>query len=259
MSVLRAENLGFSYYPANNRALKIFSNLDLNIREGEIFCILGPSGCGKSTLLKILAGFLPPGQGGVFYRDHPVLSPFIKGQMVFQDTAQLFPWLTVKENIVFPLKRKGWGLFPSAGSRSIPDLPDELLKLTGLTDFQDYYPAQLSGGMKQRCALARALFAGPDLLFMDEPFVSLDAPSRSALQKVVLELWKTGGKTILFVTHDIPEALLLSDRLMLITDINMQPRILDNPLPRPRRRMDEDFLREEGRMYSYLESSGMTL
>ncbi len=259
MSVLRAESLGFSYYPAGNRKLEIFSNLNLQIREGEIFCILGPSGCGKSTLLKILAGFLPPGRGEVLYRDHPVRAPFIKGQMVFQDTAQLLPWLTVKENIFFPLKRKRWGIFPSAGNRSVSDLPDELLKLTGLSDFQNFYPAQLSGGMKQRCALARALFAGPDLLFMDEPFVSLDAPSRSALQKVVLELWTTGGKTILFVTHDIPEALLLSDRLMVITEMNREPRILDNPLPRPRRRMDEEFLREENRMYSYLESSGMTL
>ena len=259
MSLLTARNLSFSYALPEERDLPVFKSADISVREGEILCLLGPSGCGKSTLLKILAGFLSPLEGDIRYKGEPVTSPFMKGQMVFQDPSQLLPWLSVRDNILFPLKRS---FFPGkrAGKKESRDeLLEQLLEQTGLGEYSHFYPSQLSGGMKQRCALARALYARPDILFMDEPFGSLDAPSRSTLQKLLLKLWREKKTTILFVTHDIAEALILADRLVLIEGLNSPLQIRNNLLSRPRRRQDEAFLHAEAELYSSLESSGMTL
>ncbi|OQY34345.1 MAG: hypothetical protein B6241_05015 [Spirochaetaceae bacterium 4572_59] len=260
MSLLTAENLSFSYPLDEGKKLDIFHNWNLKVQEGEILCLLGPSGCGKSTVLKLLAGFLAPSSGSVFYRDNPVRAPFKMGQMIFQDPSQLLPWLTVRENVLFPNIRRMPARRRKATLRKEPDEQlQQILGLSGMEEYGDFYPSQLSGGMKQRCALARSLYANPEILFMDEPFVSLDAPSRNSLQKLVLKLWEEKKKTILFVTHDIAEALLLADRLMILSTLNGAVKIQENPLSRPRRRQNPDFLKQEARLYSYLESSEMTL
>ena len=252
MSLLRAENLGFSYALGEGRELSLFSGLDLSVRKGEILCLLGPSGCGKTTLLKLLAGFIAPREGQILYRDSPVSGPFQKGQMIFQDPHQLLPWLTVSQNVVFPRVRSFRKISPDWECES-------LLKETGLEGYGSFHPSQLSGGMKQRCALARSFYADPDILYMDEPFGSLDAPSRQDLQNLLLLLWKERGITILFVTHDIAEALLLSDRILLFPSAGEAPRIEENPLERPRNRRDEKFLKEELRFFTYLSARERTL
>ncbi len=252
MNLLQAENLGFAYPLADGGELSLFSGLDLGVPKGEILCLLGPSGCGKTTLLKLLAGFILPREGQVLYEGKPVSGPFQKGQMIFQDPHQLLPWLTVSQNVEFPR-------FRSFRKKSPPGDSESLLKKTGLERFGDFHPSQLSGGMKQRCALARALYADPDILFMDEPFGSLDAPSRQELQNLLLQLWEERGFTILFVTHDIAEALLLSDRILLFPSAGEAPRFEDNPLPRPRIRREEQFLREELKFFSYLSARERTL
>lgn len=252
--LLKASGLAFAYSLGNDKELSLFRGLDLSVESGEIICILGPSGSGKSTLLKILSGFLSPQEGSVHFGKSRVESPFKQGQVIFQDPNQLLPWLTVAENILFPHSRRS--LFKKPDSTP---LLKELLHLTGLTDFAHYFPAQLSGGMKQRCSLARAFYAQPQILFMDEPFVSLDAPSRSALQKVLIESWKTRKPAILFVTHDISEALLLADRIVILTERGGNLLIKENNLTRPRSRQDRSFLAEELRLYSVLESSGLSL
>ena len=258
MSFLSAKKASFSYPLAERGMLDIFRNLDLDVRQGEILCILGPSGCGKSTLLKTLAGFLSLSGGRILSGGRSVHAPYQKGQMIFQDPSQLLPWLTVGENVVFSRKRKKiLRLFHSSLTEGDREL-ETLLDICGLTEFVSFYPAQLSGGMKQRCALARALYAEPDILFMDEPFVSLDAPSRKGLQDLVLRLWQNRRITTLFVTHDIPEALLLADRILIMKGLDGDLVIRKNPLPRPRNRQNRDFLKEEAFLYSLLEASGRT-
>lgn len=253
--LLITRKLSFSYSSAQGvkgESNLILDNFDFTLKEGELLCILGPSGCGKSTLLKLLAGFLTPQRGEVLYRGERVDRPYRKGQMVFQDTSQLLPWLRVRENICFSQKRS-----LSAFRQEIPGSAKlkEILALTGLTDSADLYPSQLSGGMKQRCALGRALYGKPDILFMDEPFVSLDAPSRSVLQKLVLDIGRKGKRAIVFVTHDIREALLLADRIIIFTEPGGTIAREDNTLKRPRDGRSESFIREEVRLYSLLESS----
>ncbi len=252
MNLLRTEKLSFSYFPEKERELPLFQEMDLTVPEGEILCFLGPSGCGKTTLLKLLAGFVRPQKGQVFYADRAVTGPFKKGQMIFQDPSQLLPWLTVAQNVEFPLRRS---LLKKSDGTSCRNVLEE----TGLWEYRNFYPSQLSGGMKQRCALARGLYARPDLLFMDEPFVSLDAPSRQGLQNLLLSLWKERKTTILFVTHDIAEALILSDRILLFSGSGKPPVLYHNSLPRPRVRQKEEFLKEESRFFSYLSSSERTL
>ena len=223
MNLLTARDLTFAYDLADGRKLPVIPRTDISVREGEILCLLGPSGCGKSTLLKILAGFLPPREGEIRYRQEAVTAPFIRGQMIFQDPSQLLPWLNVEENIQFPLKRPLFRGGRKGRSSKQDESAASLLEVTGLSGYAAFYPSQLSGGMKQRCALARALYARPEILFMDEPFGSLDAPSRSSLQKLLLKLWQEKRKTILFVTHDIAEALILADRLILMDGLNRPP------------------------------------
>jgi NitT/TauT family transport system ATP-binding protein len=243
LNILSLENIHFNYLSGQEKS--VFSDMALSVKKGEILTLLGPSGCGKSTLLKLAAGFILPQKGGVFYRDNPVHKPYLKGQMIFQDPHQLLPWLTVEENICFPEKAK----------KVEKDKINQLLKMVGLEKYSAFFPGELSGGMKQRCALGRALYVNPEILFMDEPFVSLDAPSRHSLQELVLELWKEWGITIVFVTHDIGEALFLSDRMALLDGKGKNPPIRKNPLSHPRDRWSEPFLKELIVIHSLVESS----
>jgi NitT/TauT family transport system ATP-binding protein len=203
-------------------------DIDLAVAPGELVCLLGPSGCGKSTLLNAVAGFLRPSSGRILVDDAPVDGPGPDRAMVFQEYA-LFPWMTVIDNVGFGLRVKG--LTRAAARRRAT----ELLGLLGLGDFADRYPKDLSGGMRQRVAIARVLAIDPPVLLMDEPFGALDALTRRSLQDQLLELWTELRKTILFVTHSIDESLYLADRIVVMT---FRPgtirRDLRVELPRPR-------------------------
>lgn len=253
MSHLKADNLSFSY-PLRDGRHEVLNKLNLSAERGEFISILGPSGCGKSTLLRLLSGFLRPEEGRVSLNDSILSTPFTEGQMIFQDTEQLLPWLSVENNILFPRYRSLWG---SAG-KTIPHedrvLLENILDKTGLFSFRHHFPAQLSGGLKQRVSLARAIFAQPQILFLDEPFVSLDAPSRYELQNLLLQLWRKGGWTVFFVTHDISEALILSEKMLLFRGDGKEPQFIKNSIEYPRDPHGEEFRKEKLRLYSIIDS-----
>ncbi|MFC0283562.1 ABC transporter ATP-binding protein [Camelimonas abortus] len=204
------------------------NGVNLEIRRGEFISLLGPSGCGKSTLLAIIAGFQPPSAGQVLQDGRPVTKPGPSRTVVFQDYA-LFGWMTVQENVEFGLKARG---MPKAQRGEIAR---ELIRLVRLDGFGDKYPHQMSGGMKQRAAIARALAPDPDILLMDEPFGALDAQTRVLLQEEIARISTEAGKTVIFVTHGIDEAVFLADRVVVMSPRPGRVREeLVVPLPRPR-------------------------
>ncbi len=227
--------------------VKVLHDLTFEVKEGELVCLLGPSGCGKSTLLKIIAGFLAPSSGRVLVQGRAVVKPGADRGVVFQEDA-LFPWLTAAENIAFGLK----GRLPG---KALAAEVTRYLELVGLSPFRDYLPRQLSGGMKQRVAMARVLILKPQLLLMDEPFGALDAQTREEMQTLLLSLWAELGHTILFVTHDINEAVFLADRVLVMEKgpgrIRREMRVA---LPRPRRKEGEAFHRWYRQIRSELRS-----
>ncbi|WP_319407031.1 ABC transporter ATP-binding protein [uncultured Desulfosarcina sp.] len=213
----------------------VLQDICFSVRRGEMICFLGRSGCGKSTLLKILAGFIRSSSGAVQLNGRPVGRPGPDRCVVFQEDA-LFPWLTVKENIAFGLK--GRKLSRRVRDREV----DRFIGLVGLDGFADYLPQAISGGMKQRVSLARVLILQPEVLLMDEPFAALDAQTREEMQNLLLDLWKKFSYTVLFVTHDVNEAVLLADRIILM-DKN-PGRIREDisiDLPRPRHKGSERY------------------
>jgi NitT/TauT family transport system ATP-binding protein len=224
---IRIENVGKEFREPGRTVIAL-RGIELTIAPGQLVCLLGPSGCGKSTLLNVVAGFLPPSSGLVVVGDEPVRGPGPDRGMVFQEYA-LFPWMTVVDNVAFGLRVKGMRR-AEARRRAL-----ELLGLLGLTEFADRYPKDLSGGMRQRVAIARVLAIDPPVLLMDEPFGALDALTRRSLQDQLLALWTKLRKTILFVTHSIDESLYLADRIVVMT---YRPgtirRDLTVELPRPR-------------------------
>ena len=185
-------------------------NIDLQLPRGQFACLLGPSGCGKSTLLNAVAGFAPPSSGTILVDGRPVTGPGPQRGMVFQEYA-LFPWMTVEQNIRFGLEIK------RMRGPEIERRVDELLRMLSLADFRSRYPKDLSGGMRQRVAIARVLALDSPILLMDEPFGALDALTRRNLQDELLRLWGELNKTILFVTHSIEEAIYLADRIVVMT------------------------------------------
>ncbi|MBI4269300.1 MAG: ABC transporter ATP-binding protein [Candidatus Rokubacteria bacterium] len=202
--------------------------IDFVVHEHEILCLLGPSGCGKSTILNIIAGFDVPSAGRVTVDGKTVMGPGPERIVVFQSPA-LFPWLTVRDNVTFGPRFRGDR--PAAYNR----LAEEYLRAVGLQGFEDHYPYQLSGGMRQRVALARALIGGPAILLLDEPFGALDAQTRLAMQELLLGIWERYQPTILFITHDVEEAIFLADRILVMTPRPGRVRAeLAVPLPRPR-------------------------
>ena len=184
--------------------------VDLTIDKGEFVCLIGASGCGKSTLLRIIAGFEQPTSGHVEIYGHPVTAPGSDRGMVFQDYA-LFPWLTVRENVAFGPKQKG------LSAVKVKEIADQYVDMVGLTAFAERYPQQLSGGMKQRVAIARVLANEANILLMDEPFGALDALTREQLQDELLQIWARTGVTVIFVTHSVEEATLLADRVVVMS------------------------------------------
>src|SRR5882762_3896060 len=203
--------------------------VDLLVNKGEFVCLIGASGCGKSTLLRIIAGFEQPTSGDVRVHDTPITGPGSDRGMVFQDFA-LFPWMTVRENIAFGARQKR-----NVGKKEISEKTEKHLEMVGLQKFADRFPYQLSGGMKQRVAIARVLANDANILLMDEPFGALDALTREQLQDELLHIWSRRRVTILFVTHSVEEAALLADRVLVMS---AGPGRIENDiridLPRPR-------------------------
>jgi NitT/TauT family transport system ATP-binding protein len=220
-------------------SINAIDNVSLDVREGELITIIGPSGCGKSTLLMILAGLYDKSSGEVLLDSRPIDGPGLDRGVVFQEFA-LFPWLTVRNNICFGLKMKG---VPAAEHEAIIK---RYLDMVKLAEFEHIFPHRLSGGMKQRVGIARALAYSPEILLMDEPFGALDAQTRTSLQQMLVDIWAETRKTILFVTHSVREAVFLSDRIVVLSRRPSRVRtILEVKIPRPRVRLSEPFLRSE--------------
>jgi NitT/TauT family transport system ATP-binding protein len=198
------------YRPPSGRPVLALEDVSLEVRPREFLALLGPSGCGKSTLLYLLGGFLPTETGKILIEGKPVGAPGPDRGIVFQHFA-LFPWKTVRANILYGLERMG---LPREEREA---RAQSFIDLVGLTGFEDSYPSQLSGGMKQRTALARTLAFDPKILLMDEPFGALDAQTRSLMQAELLGIWQRTPKTVIFVTHDVQEAVYLADRVAVMS------------------------------------------
>ena len=228
----------YKSFADRGRKIPVLDNLSLEIPDSQLMCIVGPSGSGKSTLLRIMMGLLPPTSGTVLYNDRPLAGVNLRAAMVFQSFA-LLPWLTVQANVELGLR-----------ARAMPDVEARrraafYLDKVGLDGYEEAYPGELSGGMKQRAGLARALAVEPDILFMDEPFAGLDALTSANLRDEVLTLWSDRAvpvNTVVMVTHIIEEAVLMADRVVVLT--SHPGRIaadLPITLPRPRNKRDEGF------------------
>jgi NitT/TauT family transport system ATP-binding protein len=231
--------VGKTFRRAGRRTVAL-AGVDLEVRPGELLCLLGPSGCGKSTLLRIVAGARDCDQGSVTVGGRPVAGPAPDRGVLFQ-TPMLFPWLTTRKNVLFgPRAQRSRGLH----ERDDPELAaeaDSILETVGLTQFSDAFPHELSGGMQHRAAFARALVTRPSLLLMDEPFGALDAITRVRMHEFLLAMWERYRITIIFVTHDIEEAVLLGDRVAVMG--GRPPgikQVIDVPLGRPRSALDVD-------------------
>ncbi len=227
--------------------LLALDRVDLQARQGEFVSIVGPSGCGKSTLLYIVAGLLKASDGEVLVDGRPVDGPDPDRGLVLQNSS-IFPWRTVEENIAFGPQMSG---VPQGERR---DLVTHYLEMVGLSKFAGFYPRELSGGMKQRIAIAQMLACGPSVLLMDEPFGALDSLSREVLQDQLLQLWERDRKTVLFVTHSIDEAVLLSDRIVVMSPLPGRVKeVIEVDLPRPRQ--ETRALPEFGRLRSHIWSA----
>ena len=248
-SSLWVRNVGKTFRRPDGADFVALSGASLSLAPGELVALVGPSGCGKSTLLRLIAGLEEPTRGELRVGNEPITGPSAERGLVFQD-PNLFPWLTVRRNIQASLVARGV-------SRSDRHGVDELIALVGLQGFEDAYPHQLSGGMAQRVALARALVNHPKVLLLDEPLGALDAFTRMRMQDEVLRLWRARGTTMLLVTHDIDEAIYMSDRIVVMTP---RPGRIDQvipvPLDRPRQRNIPEFLGLRGRILEMLHFSG---
>ena len=228
----------------------VLSHLDLALCEGEFFCLLGPSGCGKTTVLNLMAGFLQPTAGVLTLAGRPIERPGADRTVVFQGEDALFTWLRTIDNVAFGLRMRG---VPQQKRHAIAR---EYLHLVHLDDQESKYPSELSGGMKQRVQIARVLATDPHILLMDEPFGALDAQTRGRLQDELVEIWRKTGKTIVFITHDIAEAVLLADRVGVMTSGPgaQVGAIVPVDLPRPRRRGSPGFGEMWERINAMIES-----
>jgi NitT/TauT family transport system ATP-binding protein len=226
MFVLR--DVSRSFEGRGQGRLPVLQHIDLDIRPGEFLSIIGPSGCGKTTLLNLIGGFLRSTSGSISKDGVEITGPGPDRTMVFQDYA-LFPWLTVADNVAFGLRAKG------VAKQELGRQVEHFLSLIGLSGFADVYPPQLSGGMRQRVSIARALAPDPDVVLMDEPFAALDSMTRDRLQEELLAIWSKSQKTFVLITHNIEEAVFLSDRIVVMGARPGRIRaILDIALPRPR-------------------------
>ena len=236
-------------FAKGERRVVALEDIDLTVAEHEFVAILGPSGCGKSTLLNMVAGFDLPTRGSVKVAGEPIAAPAPTRGVVFQEPA-LFPWLTVMDNVVFGPKTLGQSAADYRARAA------QIIEQVGLSGFEASYPAELSGGMRQRVGIARVLIMEPKVLLMDERFGSLDAQTRTVMQELLLALWERHHQTVLFITHDIEEAVLLADRVCVMT---ARPgrikKSIDVRMPRPRRdtwRSAPEFARLKGEIWELL-------
>jgi NitT/TauT family transport system ATP-binding protein len=243
---LSVKNVSLSYEINSGAELSALQNINLEVRAGEFLCVVGPSGCGKSTLLHLIAGLQKQTSGQILIDNAPVHGPGTDRILIFQELG-LFPWLTVAQNVEFGLRVKGIAK-PARDARV-----REYLRLVHLQQFKDSYTHQLSGGMRQRVALARALATEPDVLLMDEPFAALDAQTRDLLHDELEKIWAETRKTIVFVTHNVREAVRLGDRVVVLTFRPGQvKREYQIDLPRPRHIEETDVARSAGEILGCL-------
>lgn len=246
MSKIIIKNVSKSF-AAKEKTIKALDTINLDVEEGEFLCIVGPSGCGKTTLLRIIAGLDEPTTGEISIDGRAIKGPGYDRGFVFQQYS-LFPWRSVIENVAFGLEMKGL----SEDKRY--EIAEEYLKLVGLEGFRDCSPYELSGGMKQRVAIVRALANDPEVLLMDEPFAALDIQTRNLLQKELLKIWEDTKKTIVFVTHNVDEAVFLGDRVVVLS---ARPgkiiKVFEIDIERMRDRVSKDFLKIRGKILDILE------
>jgi NitT/TauT family transport system ATP-binding protein len=234
---IRFEGVDFRHSRSSPGSALVLRDLTLSLDRGEFFCLLGPSGCGKTTVLNLLAGFETPLAGGVWVDGSLITAPGVDRVVIFQGDDSLYHWLTAVQNVEFPL------MLSSVSKRERRARAQQYIDLVGLASHAQKYPGQLSGGMKQRIQIARALVGDSPVLLMDEPFGALDAQNRSILQDELAKIWQQTQRTVLFITHDISEAITLADRIGIMTagpEASIK-EIIDTPLPRPRRRGDPAF------------------
>lgn len=248
--ILAARHVTKSFPDGRGHPLIVIDDLSFEVEEGELMCLLGASGCGKSTLLNMFAGFEPPTLGELTLRGRPITGIEPRCGMVFQSYA-LFPWKTVRGNVEFGLKMRN---ISRAERRR---RADRFIAMVDLAGFEDHYPAELSGGMQQRVTLARILAADPEVLLMDEPFAALDAMTRQVMQEELLRIHAASGKTILFITHSIDEALILADRIVVLSARPGRVKaVLQNRLPVPRSvevQLSPEFAVLKARVWSEVE------
>lgn len=251
--MLSVRDLRFGH-SGQRRAQLVFEGFSLAADEGQFVSVVGPSGCGKTTLLLLISGLLTPHAGTITIDGGPVGRDRSQTSIVFQHSS-LLPWRSAKDNVRWALQLKG-----IRGDQAAA-LTADSLRLVGLEDFADHYPNQLSGGMQQRVNLARALAVDPRVLLMDEPFASLDAQTRQVMQEYLLTIWSKRKKTVVFVTHQIDEAVLLSDRVIVISRTGRTLEDIPVTLARPRRReirKERDFVELTERIWSLLEQEVFT-
>ncbi len=228
VAYIEAKEVELTFAPPNRAPVTALDGFNVVVEESEFVSIVGPSGCGKSTFLNVLLGLIPPNSGEMAIRGNPITGPGQDRAMVFQEFG-LLPWRTVMSNIELGLELRGVKRDERRATCQ------GFIDMVGLTGFEYHYPHELSGGMKQRVGLARALVTDPDVLLMDEPFAALDAQTRDIMQAELLRIWQEAKKTVLFVTHQIEEAVYLSDRVIVMTKRpGRAKKIIDIPLARPR-------------------------
>lgn len=234
-------------------SLEVLSDIDFTIEKGEFAAIVGPSGCGKSTVLRMIAGLETASDGKVLANGNPIGKPDPQRVLIFQEHA-LYPWRTVEDNVGFGLE------LAKVPARERRERVDEVLDKVGLSGFQKYYPAQLSGGMKQRASIARALVMNPEVLLLDEPYGALDAITRLTMQNELIKLWRGSGKTVLLITHDIDEAVYLADTIYVMSP--RPGRIISKvhaDMPRPRNRNSAEFVKLREQIMGHLDIGTYTI
>ena len=248
MPHIEAANVALIYDTPSGRVPAV-EDVSFGIETSEFLCIVGPSGCGKSSLLNIIAGFLTPTRGEIRIGGRPVTGHGLDRGVVFQDFAQLFPWRTALGNVTFGLEMKG------VGRAEREEIARRQLALVKLEKFAQSYPHHLSGGMQQRVAIARALAYNPSVLLMDEPFAALDALTRDEMQRLLADVWRETRKTVVYVTHNVAEAVYLADRVLVMTPhpgkVKADVRI---ELARPRNPLSVEFLEHQKMLLHHLGS-----
>ena len=247
---IEVSNVSFEYVLEQRRVVAV-KDVSFSVQPSEFLCVLGPSGCGKTTIMNLLAGFLKPTAGEIRIGGKPVGGNQYDRGVVFQDFTQLFPWRTARQNVEFGPEMRG---VPKAEREQTAR---EFLRVVGLDKFADVYPHQLSGGMQQRVAIARSLAYNPSVLLMDEPFAALDAMTREEMQLLLTEVWQQTRKTVVYITHNIAEAVYLGDRVLVM---GAHPGTVKAEftleLPRPRDPLSEPFVAAQRKILGYLSSNG---